>query len=1091
MPLRCRPRLVVQTLEDRTVPVAGALDTSFSGDGLIALSIPGYSENHAEDVLVLPDGKVLAAGQANVGSVFHPALFRFNSNGTPDTTFSGDGYAIIDVPGGAGYFYAMARQPDGKVVAVGAANVGGNFQHLLTRFNTTGALDPTFGGDGIVLNDISAIDDAAFAVSLQPDGKVVVAGHDQVNVGSNVTRFAVSRYLSDGTLDTSFDGDGIARVSLGNAGALPRAVLVQADGKIVAAGTSSQSSGNFGFALVRFNTDGTLDTTFEDDGIVKTQPAGYQFQGIRDLTQLADGKLLAVGGAGIGASIRPTPVMLRYNPDGTLDTSFDGDGIVATDLPHNGGEATGLAVQQDGKVVVSGGIGIPGGSQSIVMRYNPDGSLDTGFGPAASVVAPGIVATDLAAGNNDGFLSIALTAQEKIVAAGMIGNNGANLTLARYLADPFIAAADSYATDEDVPLQVPAPGVLANDTAPAGAVAELVQGPAHAAAFTFNPDGSFDYTPAATYNGPDSFTYRLVNGSLVSDPGTVSLTVGPVNNPPVAAADSYDLPRLTPLSLTVPAAQGVLANDSDVDGNPLTAVLVDPPVQGTLDLRLDGSFTYTFPAGLIGPVTFTYKANDGTVDGTTATVTLTRPPNQAPVAAADGYNLPRLTPFSVIVQAAQGVLVNDTDGDGDSLTAILVSPPAQGTLDFASDGSFTYTFPAGLTGSATFTYKVTDGRSDSPTAAVTLTRPPDQPPVAGDDSYLVPLAGPFVVLAAQGLLVNDTDAEGDPILITHVTQPSAGSVTVNADGSFSYTFPDDLVGPVTFTYTVADAAFPGNSATVTLTRQGFVDLADGKLKIIASGASDVVRLRPAGTGVLVTMQTAAGLSNQLVKPAAGTARIARVEVHLGAGNDRLDATALRLPVRVVGGPGDDVLRTGRGNDTIFGDEPDGTGTGADLIESGAGNDTVTAGSGGSFIDAGAGSDFVAVGGGSNWVEGGAGSDVLVGGAGDDVLIGGAGKDLLVGGLGADLLEGGAGADILFDGAVALTSPGTDSLAAILAAYRPTRRPVLVDLSTRLSVMEDAASADTLTGGAGRDWFWTAGGLDLLDLKGAEPKNAVT
>jgi Ca2+-binding RTX toxin-like protein len=232
-----------------------------------------------------------------------------------------------------------------------------------------------------------------------------------------------------------------------------------------------------------------------------------------------------------------------------------------------------------------------------------------------------------------------------------------------------------------------------------------------------------------------------------------------------------------------------------------------------------------------------------------------------------------------------------------------------------------------------------------------------------------------------------------------------------------------------------------------------------------------------------------GIVRQVYRAPAGTPRISRVEVDLGPGNDRFDSTALGLPVRVVGGAGDDVIYTGRGNDTIFGDATDGTGTGADVISSGPGSDTVTAGSGGSFIDAGAGNDFVTVAGGSNWVQGGRGNDVLVGGTGNDVLEGGAGKDLLVGGLGADVLDGGAGSDILFDGTVTLTSPGTDSLAAILAAYNPTKHAVLVGLSARLTATSDAF-ADSLTGGAGTDWFW-ASGPDVLDRLGTEPLNAVS
>jgi Ca2+-binding RTX toxin-like protein len=176
-----------------------------------------------------------------------------------------------------------------------------------------------------------------------------------------------------------------------------------------------------------------------------------------------------------------------------------------------------------------------------------------------------------------------------------------------------------------------------------------------------------------------------------------------------------------------------------------------------------------------------------------------------------------------------------------------------------------------------------------------------------------------------------------------------------------------------------------------------------------------------------------------------------------------------------------VIESGAGNDAIT------AGNGRNQILAGSGNDVVIVGSGGSFIDAGSGNDSVTVAGGSNWAQGGARNDVLVGGTGNDVLDGGAGKDLLIGGLGADLLDGGAGNDILFDGTVALTSPGTDSLSAILSAYRPTPT-VLATLTARLLVTFDTSAADTLTGGRGTDWFWSNDGLDILDWTGTEPRN---
>ena len=362
-------------------------------------------------------------------------------------------------------------------------------------------------------------------------------------------------------------------------------------------------------------------------------------------------------------------------------------------------------------------------------------------------------------------------------------------------------------------------------------------------------------------------------------------------------------------------------------------------------------------------------------------------------------------------------------------------------------------------------------------------------PVARDDAFALPFASPFQV-PAQGVLANDTDPDGDPVSVSIVSPPAVGNLTLNPDGSFAYAFPVDFVGSVSFTYKLADAGGDGNPATVTLTREGLVNVTGGAATVIASGGADSVRLRPVGKGVTLEMSLSGVVTRRTVLPAFGASRLTSVDVYLGPGSDHLDAGGLTIPVRAVGGAGDDVLRTGKKGDTVFGGEADGTGTGRDVIGTGNGNDTVTGGSGGADIDAGGGNDVVTVLGGWNWVEGGAGNDVLLGGVGADALFGGAGKDLIAGGAGADLIEGGGSTDILFDGSVAPADPVNDSLARILAAYRPTNYPTMVALTARLAVTPNPGSADTLTGGGGTDWFWSSDLLDVLDLTGLEPKNAV-
>ena len=336
--------------------------------------------------------------------------------------------------------------------------------------------------------------------------------------------------------------------------------------------------------------------------------------------------------------------------------------------------------------------------------------------------------------------------------------------------DPPVAANDTYSTNEDTPLTVAAPGVLGNDTDMDGdpLTAVLVAAPDHGT-LSLNSNGSFTYSPAANYNGPDSFTYRANDGTANSNTATVSITVNPVNDPPVAANDTYSTNEDTPLTV---AAPGVLGNDTDMDGNPLTAVLVAAVSHGTLTLNANGSFTYSPAANYNGPDSFTYRANDGTANSNTATVSITvNPVNDPPVAANDGYSTNEDTPLTV---AAPGVLGNDTDMDGDPLTAVLVAGPDHGTLSLNSNGSFTYSPAANYNGPDSFTYRANDGTANSNTATVSITvNPVNDPPVAANDSYSTNEDTPLTV-AAPGVLVNDTDVDGDSLTVVLVAGTNHG-----------------------------------------------------------------------------------------------------------------------------------------------------------------------------------------------------------------------------------------------------------------------------------------------------------------------------
>ena len=379
--------------------------------------------------------------------------------------------------------------------------------------------------------------------------------------------------------------------------------------------------------------------------------------------------------------------------------------------------------------------------------------------------------------------------------------------------DAPVAVANSYTTAEDTALTVNTPGVLGNDTDLDGdaLTSVLVTGVSHGS-LTLNANGSFTYTPAANYNGPDSFTYKANDGTADSNVVTVSLTVTPANDAPVAVANSYTTAEDTALTVNTP---GVLGNDTDLDGDALTSVLVTGVSHGSLTLNANGSFTYTPAANYNGPDSFTYKANDGTADSNVVTVSLTvTPVNDAPVAVADSYTTNEDTALTVPVT---GVLGNDTDLDGDALTSVVVTGVGHGSLTLNANGSFTYTPTANYNGPDSFTYKANDGTTDSNVVTVSITvTPANDAPVAVADSYTT-AEDTALTVNIPGVLGNDTDLDGDALTSVLVTGVSHGSLTLNANGSFTYTPTANYNGPDSFTYKANDGTADSNVVTVSLT----------------------------------------------------------------------------------------------------------------------------------------------------------------------------------------------------------------------------------------------------------------------------------
>jgi uncharacterized delta-60 repeat protein len=342
----------------------GTLDLTFNGTGFYILPI-GLQIQSANAVAIQSDGKIVVAGGVNGGFTSIATIFRLNSNGTLDTSFDTDGIQSVSSSGEA---LSMVIQTDGKIV-VGTAYTGGAFpinaSAVVIRLNVNGSLDTTFDGDGRA----TASPGIYFpnGMALQSDGKIILAGQ---KFATSFLNGAVVRLLTNGSFDNSFDGDGALVVNIPTGLNEARSVAVQTDGKIIIGG-EAVSAGESDPLLVRYNSDGTLDTSFDTDGIKIIELTGdYTANYFNEIVIQPDGKIVGI--------IDTSFFLYRLNTDGSTDNSFDANGAVKSHWCEQGSETF---LQADGKIVAFGSQQRSGMSSSVhgicVQRFNADGSVDT------------------------------------------------------------------------------------------------------------------------------------------------------------------------------------------------------------------------------------------------------------------------------------------------------------------------------------------------------------------------------------------------------------------------------------------------------------------------------------------------------------------------------------------------------------------------------------------------------------------------------------------------------------------------------------------------------------------------------------------
>ena len=401
--------------------------------------------------------------------------------------------------------------------------------------------------------------------------------------------------------------------------------------------------------------------------------------------------------------------------------------------------------------------------------------------------------------------------------------------------DPPIGVADTVALNEggSATTLVEGPGnasVLDNDVDAEGLsmTASLVSGPTNESSFTFNPDGTFSYTHDGSETTSDGFSYQATDGEFSTGTVNVSIIVTPENDIPMGVAESISLDEGATATTLDGGETNVLANDSDGEGQSLTAVVESSPAHATsFTLNSDGTFSYEHDGGETTSDSFSYRADDGTDQSDPVTVTISIAAiNDAPVGVADTIQLDEGATATVLVEGSgnTSVLDNDSDAEGTSLTASIVSNPDNAaSFTFNSDGTFSYEHDGGETTSDEFTYQASDGEKDTGTVTVSITINPinDVPVGAAESISLAEGANATMLVGGESsVLANDTDGEDEPLTAVLVTPPAYDAdfaSNFQSDGAFSYQHDGSETTSDSFTYRADDGTDQSDIVTVSIT----------------------------------------------------------------------------------------------------------------------------------------------------------------------------------------------------------------------------------------------------------------------------------
>ena len=338
----------------------------------------GDLEDYGYAMAIQPDGKIIATGSSSSSTTDYSfSLARLNTDGSFDNLFGSGGKVVTSIGLSASEIFAVAIQSDGKIIAAGYStqdfDLSADF--TLARYNADGTLDNSFGIGGIVVTDLNISEDQIYSIAIQPDGKILAAGPSR-DFSNNITSFGVVRYNSDGGLDGTFGNSGKVTTSISGSRDDPYKILITSDNKFIVAGRSIPNGSPNTVAIAKYNLDGSLDNSFGNSGIVS---AIDNFGPVTALLQ-SDGKIV------VASSIDDNGTndfgLARFNSDGTIDNNFGNGGIVSTHTSDLLGEILSLTIQSDEKIIAVGHSFEDNfqNAKITLARYGTDGSLDNSFG---------------------------------------------------------------------------------------------------------------------------------------------------------------------------------------------------------------------------------------------------------------------------------------------------------------------------------------------------------------------------------------------------------------------------------------------------------------------------------------------------------------------------------------------------------------------------------------------------------------------------------------------------------------------------------------------------------------------------------------